>query len=87
MRLFTHINSFGMCTSLVTLLLVPRALLAQHECWIATWTASPEPMQVDSSERLLNIKNQTGRERVRVSIGAAQLRLRLSNEYGAARCS
>jgi lysophospholipase L1-like esterase len=83
MRLFTHINSIGVCTSLVALLLVPRPLLAQHDGWIATWTASPEPLQVDSSEPLLNIENQTVRERVRVSIGGAQLRLRLSNECGA----
>src|SRR4029077_18802189 len=38
----------------------------------------------DPQEPLLNIEDQTVRERVRVSIGGAQICLRLSNEYGSA---
>jgi lysophospholipase L1-like esterase len=58
----------------------PRNVL-RHE-WIATWAASPEPPDPDPDEPLLNMENRTVRERVRVSIGGAQVRLRLSNEYG-----
>jgi hypothetical protein len=47
---------------------------------IATWAASPEPTEPDSDEPLPNIEDR--RERVRVFIGGAQVRLRLSNEYG-----
>ena len=50
--------------------------------WIATWAASPQPAAPDPHEPLLNIEDQTVRERVRVSIGGTQIRIRLSNEYG-----
>jgi lysophospholipase L1-like esterase len=53
------------------------------QTWIATWGASPQPADPDPSEPLLNIDDQTVRERVRVSVGGAQIRLRLSNEHGA----
>jgi lysophospholipase L1-like esterase/dienelactone hydrolase len=52
--------------------------------WITTWTASPEWADPDPSEPLLNIDNQTVRERVRVSIGGMRLRVQMSNEYGTA---
>lgn len=52
--------------------------------WVATWAASPEPTAPDPNEPLLNIEDQTVRERVRVSIGGTQIRIRLSNEYGSA---
>ena len=50
--------------------------------WVATWTTSPEPTDPDPNEPMSNLENQTVRERMRVSVGGAQLRLRLSNEYG-----
>src|SRR5919204_17757 len=65
----------------VLLVVVPFAT-AQHGAWVATWTASPEPADANSREPLLNIENQTVRERVRVSAGGSQIRLRLSNEFG-----
>jgi len=52
--------------------------------WIATWAASPQTADPDPHEPLMNIEDQTVRERVRVSIGGAQISIRLSNEYGAA---
>src|SRR6184192_1022018 len=52
--------------------------------WIATWAASPQSAAPDPHEPLLNIEDQTVRERVRVSIGGTQIRIRLSNEYGSA---
>jgi lysophospholipase L1-like esterase len=69
---------------LVFLLLVPQLASAQRDAWIATWTASPEPAGGgDPNEPLLNLEDQTVRERVRVSIGGDRIRLRLSNEFGA----
>jgi hypothetical protein len=49
--------------------------------WIASWAASPQPADPDPEEPLLNLDGQTVRQRVRLSIGGAQVRVRLSNEY------
>jgi len=67
---------------LCCLLFVPQWAAAQANAWIATWAASPQPVSADPEEPLLKIEDQTVRERVRVSIGGAQIRIRLSNEYG-----
>lgn len=66
------------------LLLGPRLVEGQRDAWVATWAASPESADADASEPILNIENQTVRERVRVSVGGPQIRLRLSNEFGSA---
>jgi lysophospholipase L1-like esterase len=63
---------------------IPRLVGAQRDAWVATWAASPQAPAPDSGEPLLKIENQTVRERVRISIGGARIRLRLSNEYGSA---
>jgi len=55
---------------------------APPNAWIATWAASPQSAAHDPREPLLNIEDQTVRERIRVSIGGAQICIRLSNEYG-----
>jgi hypothetical protein len=49
---------------------------------MATWAASPEPADPDPNQPILNLQDQTVRERVRISIGGSQIRIRLSNEYG-----
>ncbi len=72
------------CALVCFLLLVPQLAGAQQNAWIATWAASPEPADPDPNKPLLKIEDQTVRERVRVSIGGAQICLRLSNEYGSA---
>jgi lysophospholipase L1-like esterase len=64
------------------LLFVPQVAGAQQNTWIATWAASPQPTAPNPKQPLLNIEDQTVRERVRVSIGGAQICVRLSNEYG-----
>jgi hypothetical protein len=64
-------------------LFVPHRAVAQRTGWMATWAASPQPADGDPDEPLLTIEDQTVRERVRVSIGGSQIRVRLSNEYGA----
>jgi lysophospholipase L1-like esterase len=61
---------------------VPQLIAVPQDSWIATWAASPQPSAPDPEEPLLNIENQTVRERVRVSLGGSQIRIRLSNEYG-----
>jgi len=60
----------------------PRS--APQNSWIATWAASPQPTAPNPKNPLLNLEDQTVRERVRVSIGAVQICIRLSNEYGSA---
>jgi lysophospholipase L1-like esterase len=72
------------CSLLPVLLLAParREKAAQSDAWITTWAASPEPADHDPSQPMLNLQDQTVRERVRVSVGGSQIRLRLSNEYG-----
>jgi lysophospholipase L1-like esterase len=66
------------------LALIPRLVGAPRNALIATWAASPQATASDPDEPLLKIEDQTVRERVRVSIGGAQICLRLSNEYGSA---
>jgi lysophospholipase L1-like esterase len=66
------------------LLLIPQLAGALQNTWIATWAASPEWADPDPRLPLLNIDDQTVRERVRISIGGARVRIRLSNEYGTA---
>ena len=63
------------------LLFVPQLAGAQRNAWIATWEASPQSVDPDADEPLLKIEGQTVRERVRVSIGGAQICIRLSNVF------
>jgi lysophospholipase L1-like esterase len=62
-----------------------RALDAKiPEKWVATWASSPAPPDPDPDRPILNLQNQTVRERVRISVGGSQFRIRLTNEYGSA---
>jgi lysophospholipase L1-like esterase len=70
------------CALLGSLLLIPQLASAQRDAWIATWAAAPAAADPDPKEPLLNLENQTVRERVRVSISGGRIRLRLSNEFG-----
>lgn len=69
---------------LLFLLIVPHLAMSQRSVWVATWTASPEPADPDPGDALLNLNDQTVRERVRISIGGRQIRIRLSNECSTA---
>ncbi len=84
----TGMNVLRNCALVCFLLFIPQLAgapqNASRNAWIATWAASPEPADPDPDEPLLKIEDQTVRERVRVSIGGAQLCIRLSNEYGSA---
>lgn len=72
-------------TALVCLLLfVSQGAWAERNAWVATWATSPQSVSPDPDEPLLKIEDQTVRERLRVSIGGEQIRIRLSNEYGSA---
>ena len=76
------------CALVCFLLFIPQLAgaprNAPRNAWIATWAASPEPADPDPNKPLLSIEDQTVRERVRISIGGAQICIRLSNEYGSA---
>jgi lysophospholipase L1-like esterase len=61
--------------------LAPRSA-SQQNGWTATWTASLVPANADGSEPMLNLEDQTVRERVRISSGGSQIRILLSNEHG-----
>jgi lysophospholipase L1-like esterase len=70
------------CVLLSSLLLLPPRASAQRDAWIATWTAGPAAADPDPNEPLLNLEDQTVRERVRVSVSGDRIRIRLSNEFG-----
>jgi hypothetical protein len=70
------------CALACFLLFIPQLAGAPRTVWIATWAASPQPAAPDPNKPLLNIEDQTVRERLRVSIGGARASIRLSNEYG-----
>lgn len=74
-------NAIRSCALICSFLLVPLAE-AQQESWIATWTASPEPADPDPNQPILNLQDQTIRQRARISVGGSQFRILLSNEYG-----
>jgi len=88
METSTGMNALRNGALVCFVLLVPAMTGAQRNAarnvWIATWAASPQPTAPDPDEPLLNLEDQTVRERVRVSIGGSRIRLRLSNEYGSA---
>jgi lysophospholipase L1-like esterase len=75
-------NTVRNCTLVSFLLFVPALFGASTNAWIATWATSPQSGTPNPREPLLSIDNQTVRQRVRVSIGGNQIRLRFSNEFG-----
>ena len=80
----TAMNAVRTCTLACLLLFAPHLMAAPRTAWIATWAASSQAVAPDPNEPLLNIEDQTVRERVRVSIGGTKIRICLSNEYGSA---
>lgn len=84
MEEFRRMNAIRSCALICSVLFVAGLGAAPPEAWIATWAASPQRADPDPSEPLLILDDQTVRERVRVSIGGAAVRIRLSNEYGSA---
>ena len=69
---------------LVALLAVSHSVMSQQPGWTATWTASPEAADPDPNEPLTILDNQTVRERLRVTVGGKQIRIRISNECSSA---
>ena len=82
MKHCARVNSLRDCVLLCSLLLVPCLAAGQREAWIATWSASPEAADPDPNQPVLNLQDQTVRERLRISVGGSEIRIRLSNEYG-----
>jgi lysophospholipase L1-like esterase len=77
-------TALRICALVCFLIFISPLAGAQQTAWIPTWAASPEAADPNPKNPLLHIDDQTVRERVRVSIGGAQIRIRLSNEYGSA---
>jgi lysophospholipase L1-like esterase len=75
-------NALRNCALVSFLLFVAPLFGASPNAWIATWAAGPQSGTPNPREPLLNIDNQTVRERVSVSVGGSQIRVRLSNEFG-----
>lgn len=75
------VNASTKCVLATFLLLQSHYALGQRSTWIATWATSPEAAEADPDEVLLKLDNQTVRERIRVTLGGPQIRIRLSNEY------
>lgn len=61
---------------------LPVCSASPPQAWVASWASSPTAVDPDPGQPLLNIAGQTVRERVRLSIGGRQLRIRVSNEFG-----
>jgi lysophospholipase L1-like esterase len=68
---------------LACLLLAVPGLTEAGSGWVATWAASPQAVKPGGNRPLLQIDDQTVRERVRVSVGGDRICVRLSNEHGA----
>jgi hypothetical protein len=84
MGLFSRAKALHKTASVLFLLLLSHVAMGQRLVWIATWTASPEAADADPDDALLNLNDQTVRERVRVTLGGRQIRIRLSNEGSSA---
>jgi lysophospholipase L1-like esterase len=84
MPFFSRVNTSSKTASVLFLLLLSHVAMGQRPMWIATWTASPEAADADPDDALLNLDDQTVRERVRVTLGGRQIRIRLSNECSSA---
>jgi len=54
-------NAFGQ-GALAFFLLISSLGAAPRNAWVATWAASPEPVDVSPDEPLLNIEDQTVRD-------------------------
>jgi lysophospholipase L1-like esterase len=75
-------NTLRVCVLFSLFLFASGLVRASTNTWIAAWAASPQSGSPNPLEALINIDNQTVRERVRVSIGGNQIQLRFSNEFG-----
>jgi lysophospholipase L1-like esterase len=84
MDFFSRANALHKAASVLFLLLLSNVAMGQRPVWIATWTASPEAADADPDDALLNLNDQTVRQRVRVTLGGRQIRIRLSNECSSA---
>lgn len=65
---------------------LPARPAAAEDAWVATWTASPQPVWDSTFFAAPSIppalRNQTVRQYARVSLGGGRVRVVLSNEYG-----
>jgi lysophospholipase L1-like esterase len=71
---------------LAVILAIPLAAAAQDSGWVGSWGASPLPPSPATGRfpATPSFENQTIRQIVRLSVGGDRVRLRLTNEFGAA---
>jgi lysophospholipase L1-like esterase len=69
---------------LAFLVLASHTTAAPLHAWIASWATSVQSGAAFPTRSILNLEDQTVRERVRVSLGGPQIRIRVSNEFGSA---
>jgi lysophospholipase L1-like esterase len=81
---FRNLPIFHGVAIFIAFVSISHFAISQQSSWIATWTASPEGADSDPNEPLTNLDNQTVRERLRVTAGGGQIRIRLSNECSSA---
>jgi lysophospholipase L1-like esterase len=66
----------------------PTLVRAADDVWVATWTASPQPVWdgtfFANPSIPPSLRNQTIRQTARVSVGGGKVRVVLSNEFGRA---
>ncbi|MEP7247675.1 MAG: SGNH/GDSL hydrolase family protein, partial [Gammaproteobacteria bacterium] len=78
----TNRNKLGLAG--VCLLALSVCSVGSAAEWVQTWGAAPLPPSpaMGPLPATPSFVNQTIRQTVRVSVGGARIRLRLSNEYG-----
>ena len=81
MKLFKHYTTF--LTLMFALLALDASAAENEQHWIATWGASPFGFQAfGPTSPPTPFVNQTLRQKLRISVGGDQLRVRFSNELG-----
>jgi lysophospholipase L1-like esterase len=81
-----HISKFKCFVALCfTLMMLPVSAAEDQAHWIGTWAASPFGFQAFGPEQPpAPFTNQTVRQKLRISVGGEQVRIRFSNELGMA---
>ncbi|WP_210416960.1 SGNH/GDSL hydrolase family protein [Brenneria corticis] len=87
MKTLTQFSGSLMLTAALAAGLLPAAALAADGvAWVATWSASPQPVWGEDFLFPLNapteLQHQTVRQVARVSLGGERMRILLSNAYG-----
>jgi lysophospholipase L1-like esterase len=72
----------ALCLAAAALLLTPGSVFAQQAAWTGSWAAAP--VAAPATEKPIGPDGETFRDIVHLSLGGKGVRLRISNEFGAA---